>query len=160
MKSFLDKLTIFFVPHFAYILIRFLEKTMKITYVNCEGVWKHWQDGKKCIVAFWHGRLLMMPLVYRGDGITVLISQHRDGELISRAVKRFNIYSIRGSSTRGWLSGVKGLLREYKTGKDLAITPDGPKGPRYIVQNGIINIAKNTQLPIFPITFSALKKKP
>ncbi|MBI3754335.1 MAG: DUF374 domain-containing protein, partial [Deltaproteobacteria bacterium] len=86
--------------------------------------------------------------------------QHRDGELIARTVKRLGIDSVRGSSTRGWLVGVKGLLNEIKKRKDIAITPDGPKGPRFNAQIGIIGLAKITGLPIIPMTFSASKKKP
>jgi len=160
MKSFLDKVTIAIVPHIAYLLIRLIEKTMRISFVNFEGIWKHWEDGNKCVLAFWHGRLIMMPFMYRGLGITALISLHKDGELISRTVKRFGIHSVRGSSTRGWLGGAKELLKYAKKGYDLAITPDGPKGPRYKAQGGVINIAMATGLPIFPIAFSASKKKP
>ncbi|MEK7841555.1 MAG: DUF374 domain-containing protein, partial [Deltaproteobacteria bacterium] len=94
-----------------------------------------------------------------GRGVSVLVSRHRDGELIARTVKRFGIDSARGSSTRGWLGGVKGLLKEVKKGRDIAITPDGPKGPGFNAQMGIINIAKITGLPIIPMTFSASKKK-
>ncbi|OGP32117.1 MAG: hypothetical protein A2073_04945 [Deltaproteobacteria bacterium GWC2_42_11] len=160
MKDFLNRVLLLVVPYIGYLFIKLLEKTMRISYINFVSIWKDWQEGKKCILAFWHGRLSMMPLMYRGYGITVLVSQHRDGELISRTVKRFNIESVRGSSTRGWLSGVKGLLKAAKSGRDLAITPDGPKGPRCKVQSGIINIAKATGLPIVPVAFSASKKKP
>lgn len=159
MKSFLDKITMAVVPYLGYLFIRFLEKTMRISYWDFENIWKDWQDNKKCILAFWHGRLMMMPLMYKGSGITVLVSQHKDGELVSRTMKRFNIDSVRGSSTRGWFRGIKGLLKDARKGRDLAITPDGPKGPRYKAQSGIINIAKNTGFPIFPIAFSASKKK-
>ncbi|MBI5681793.1 MAG: DUF374 domain-containing protein [Deltaproteobacteria bacterium] len=162
MRGLSDKIVVSVLPYLVYLIIRFLEKTLRISYVNFEGIWKHWEEGRKCIITFWHGRLLLMLifLCRYSSGTTALVSQHRDGELISRVIKRFNISSVRGSSTRGWLSGVKGLLREAKKGRDLAITPDGPKGPRYIAQHGIINIAKNTGLPIFPMTFSASKKKP
>ncbi len=159
MKSLLDKITMTAVTYLGYLFIRFMEKSMRISYVNFDNIWKDWQDGKKCVLAFWHGRLMMMPLMYKGSGITVLVSQHKDGELVSRTMKRFNIDSVRGSSTRGWFGGVKGLLKDARKGRDLAITPDGPKGPRYKAQIGIINIAKSTGLPIFPIAFSASKKK-
>ncbi|MBI3753373.1 MAG: lysophospholipid acyltransferase family protein [Deltaproteobacteria bacterium] len=159
IKKVLHKTTIAIAPHIASSLIRFLAKTMRITYINFEKIWGDWQRGKNVIVAFWHGRLMMMPLVYKGRGITILVSQHRDGELIARTVKRLGIDSVRGSSTRGWLGGVKGLLNEMKKGKDIAITPDGPKGPRFIAQTWIIGLAKITGLPIIPMTFGASKKK-
>lgn len=159
MKDMLNKIALAIAPHIAALIIRFLAKTMRISYINFEKVWGDWQSGKNVIVAFWHGRLMMMPLVYKGRGISILVSQHRDGELVARTVKRLGIDSVRGSSTRGWLGGVKGLLNEIKKGKDIAITPDGPKGPRFNAQMGIISLAKITGLPIIPMTFSASKKK-
>lgn len=159
MKKLLNKIIINAAPFLASLLIRFLAKTVRIVYVNFERVWDDWRGGKNIILAFWHGRLLMMPVMYKGRGVSVLVSRHRDGELIARTVKRFGIDSARGSSTRGWLGGVKGLLREVKKGRDIAITPDGPKGPGFNAQMGIINIAKITGLPIIPMTFSASKKK-
>lgn len=159
MKEVLNKLTLAIGPYIAAFIIRYLAKTMKITYVNFERIWNDWQSGKNFIVAFWHGRLMMMPLVYKGRGISILVSQHRDGELVARTVKRLGIDSVRGSSTRGWLGGVKGILNEIKKGKDVAITPDGPKGPKFNAQMGIIGLAKITGLPIIPMTFGASKKK-
>jgi len=173
MKKLLNKIIISAVPFLASLLIRFLAKTVRILYVDFDRVWDDWRDGKNIILAFWHGRLLMMPVMYKGlsapvcrtgrrragRGISVLVSRHRDGELIARTIKRFGIDSARGSSTRGWLGGVKGLLKEVKKGRDIAITPDGPKGPGFNAQMGIINIAKITGLPIIPMTFSASKKK-
>lgn len=160
MKNILNKIAIAIAPFLASVLIKFLAITMRISYVNFEKVWGDWRDGKNVILAFWHGRLLMMPVMYKGRGVSVLVSQHRDGELIARTVKRFGINSVRGSSTRGWLGGIKGLLNEIRGGRDIAITPDGPKGPRFNVQMGIIHLSKITGLPIIPITFSASKKKP
>lgn len=160
MKKILNKITITIAPLIASLLIRFLARSMRITYINYENVWDDWQRGKNIILAFWHGRLLMMPVMYKGNGVAVMVSQHRDGELIARTVRRFGIDSVRGSSTRGWLGGVKGLLNEIKKGKDIAITPDGPKGPRFQAQMGIIGLAKITGLPIIPMTFGASKKKP
>lgn len=159
MKNILNKLTVTIAPFLASLLIRFLAITMRISYVNFEKIRGDWQSSKNVIIAFWHGRLLLMPIMYKGSGVSVLVSQHKDGELIARTVKRFNIDSVRGSSTRGWLGGVKGLLKAVKRGKDIAITPDGPKGPKFNVQMGIIHLAKLTGLPIIPMSFSASKKK-
>ena len=159
MKKLLNKIIISAAPFLASLLIRFLAKTVRIVYVNFERVWDDWRDGKNIILAFWHGRLLMMPVMYKGNGVAVMVSQHRDGELIARTVRRFGIDSVRGSTTRGWLGGIKGLLNEIKKGKDIAITPDGPKGPRFNAQMGIIGLAKITGLPIIPMTFGASKKK-
>ena len=160
-KRFLDKITQGVLPLLASFVIRLLALTMRIRYVGFEDYKKLSGSGKNAIGAFWHGRLLMMPYAYFGKkGVTILVSRHRDGELIVRTVKRFGIASVRGSTTRGWIEGVKGLLESARSGKDLAITPDGPRGPARKAQMGAVQLAKATGLPIIPVTFSASKKKP
>lgn len=159
-KKFLDRLAITVAPALARLMIRFLALTMRKTYVNFEQYRRMLNGGGHIILAFWHGRLLMMPYSYPGRGITILVSQSKDGELITRTVKGFGIESVRGSSTRGWFGGIKGLLRSVQSGRDLAITPDGPRGPAGRAQMGIIQIARATGLPIIPVSFGALKKKP
>ncbi|MFQ6079411.1 MAG: lysophospholipid acyltransferase family protein, partial [Thermodesulfobacteriota bacterium] len=108
---------------------------------------------------FWHGRLLLMPTGYRGKGVAIPISLHQDGELISRTVRYFGFKSIRGSTTRGGFSAMREMLKASEDGYDIAITPDGPRGPRYRVQNGIIELARRTGMPIIPISFNASRKK-
>jgi lysophospholipid acyltransferase (LPLAT)-like uncharacterized protein len=102
----------------------------------------------------------MMPYCYIGKGISILVSQSKDGELIARTVKSFGMDSVRGSTTRGFISGIKGLMKAARAGRDLAITPDGPKGPAQKAQMGAVQIARATGLPIMPLTFGASKKKP
>ena len=101
----------------------------------------------------------MTPLVYGGRGLKILISRHRDGELVTRTVRYFGLGTIRGSSTRGGIAGIKGLVRALQKGYDVAIAPDGPRGPRYKVQPGVIQVAKLSGRPIFPFTFSATPRK-
>ncbi|MBI5560983.1 MAG: lysophospholipid acyltransferase family protein [Deltaproteobacteria bacterium] len=160
MKRMADKITLMLVPLFASLFIRFLALTMRFTYVNFDSYRAGLKQGGRIILAFWHGRLLMMPYSYPGKGITVLVSHHRDGELIARTIKNFGITSVRGSSTRGWFGGVKGLLKSVREGGDIAITPDGPVGPRFKAQMGAVDIASRTNLPIIPMAFGASKKKP
>jgi hypothetical protein len=89
----------------------------------------------------------------------MMISQHRDGEFIARAVKQFGVDSIRGSTTRGGLSALRGMIRFFRSGANLAITPDGPQGPKHVVQNGVIELARQTGAPIVPVTYGASRKK-
>jgi len=109
------------------------------------------------ILAFWHGRLLMIPVAYRRAGrrrVHVLISEHGDGELIARTIDHFGFDSVRGSSRRGALKGMRELIRKVRDGGDFAFTPDGPRGPAYSVQPGVIDLARRTGYPILPITYS------
>jgi lysophospholipid acyltransferase (LPLAT)-like uncharacterized protein len=159
-EKFTDRLALALGPPLAALVIRFLRLTMRITYVNFEDYRTRLDQGGQVILAFWHGRLLMMPYTYFGRGITILVSQSKDGELISRTVRAFGIESVRGSSSRGWFGGIKGLLKSVRAGRDLAITPDGPRGPKEVAQMGIVQIARATGLPIMPMSFGASKKKP
>ena len=97
----------------------------------------------------------MMPYCYREDRISILISQHRDGEMIARTMGWFGHDSIRGSSTRGGTSALKAVVKQLRAGKDVAFTPDGPRGPRHRVQGGVIQAARLGGVPIVPVTFSA-----
>ncbi len=147
------------IPKFGYWLIRGLGRTMNWSVEGAEPVDQLYAQGKRIIIAFWHGQQLMMPLAYRGNGAHILISQHRDGEMICRIVKRFGFGAVRGSSTRGGSVALRQLIRLGRSGVDLVVTPDGPKGPRHIVQKGVIQLAQATGLPIVPLTFACSKKK-
>lgn len=110
---------------------------------------------ERLILAFWHRHLLLMPWGYRGRRISVLVSRHRDGELIARTVARLGIDSSRGSTTRGGVAGLRELLRKARAGYDLAFTPDGPRGPAGRVQPGVIHAAAATGFPIQPVAMAA-----
>jgi lysophospholipid acyltransferase (LPLAT)-like uncharacterized protein len=101
----------------------------------------------------------MMPFLPRPGKTGMLISQHRDGEFIARAIKFLGIDSVRGSTTRGGLSALRGMDRYYREGGNLAITPDGPQGPKHVVQMGVIELARLTGSPIFPLAYGASRKR-
>lgn len=83
-----------------------------------------------------------------------MISEHRDGELIAKVTGQMGFGAVRGSTTRGRIKALKGIVRAVKR-FDGAITPDGPRGPRYVVQPGTISAAQLSSVPILPITSSA-----
>ncbi|MBI5562239.1 MAG: DUF374 domain-containing protein [Deltaproteobacteria bacterium] len=159
-KKLLDTIGVRVMPFAAFWIIRCLAATMRFSFVNSEWVRERARNGQNSIYAFWHGRLMMMPFSYEGPGVTILVSGSRDGELVSRTVARFGIASVRGSTSRGWMQGLKGILRSVRSGRDIAITPDGPKGPRFRAQMGAVQVARATGLPIVPMSFGASKKKP
>ncbi len=117
----------------------------------------HWDQDKPFILAFWHGRLLMMPQCWRGDkAIHMLISQHRDGQLIARTVGHFGIKTVEGSSTRGGAGALRAMLKALKAGECIGITPDGPKGPRMrVASDGIVAVARMSGCPVIPATYAA-----
>ncbi len=107
------------------------------------------------IYALWHGRLFLPLYINRGKGLRVLVSEHRDGELIAQVLLRCGYRVVRGSTTRGGKKAMISLLRASKDGGGFAFTPDGPRGPRGGVQPGIIFFARKTGFPILPITGSS-----
>ena len=111
--------------------------------------------GEPVIFAFWHGHLLPLVHFHRNEGIVVLVSDHSDGEYIARVILRHGFGVARGSSTRGGVKGLKGILRAAREGHDLGITPDGPKGPRQAVKLGTVVAAQLTGLPIIPVSVGA-----
>lgn len=148
-------------PFFTHALVHFLRFTMRIEEVNRQVTEQFVRDGDEepVILAFWHSRLLMMPLLCRKRRVTMLISRHRDGELIRQAVTFFPVDFARGSTTRGGLHALRKLVRALENGSHVAVTPDGPKGPRNQAQHGVIIVASLTGKPIVPITFSASRRK-
>ena len=135
-----------------------LGKTTRKRYVGAEELIAHWQRGEQVILTFWHSRILLMPFpyrTYRGQKACIMNSIHRDGEIITRVIKRFGVKAVRGSSTRGWMGGLKGMLEAYRQGCDLIVVPDGPRGPRHQAKPGVLQLARATGAPIFPVTYSA-----
>ncbi len=148
----LEKIKYFLVGIFGSIIIRLLFSTMSIKEIPDGYSQNLERQGKHAIYVFWHAHMLLPAYVGRQRNVKVLISQHRDGEYISQVVQRLGYGVARGSTTRG---GAKALLRMIKKIKEesmsLAITPDGPKGPRFVVQSGAILLGQKTQYPIIPV---------
>lgn len=154
-----NRLILRLMPRLAARVMRWLYRLLRIVHVNRDSPESCWAKGERIIFAFWHGRLLMMPFAYPGKPVATLISQHRDGEYISRIAVVFGSRVIRGSATRGGVRAFKQMILALKEGLDLVITPDGPKGPRAKVKSGVIELAKLTGAPIVPVTFSAARRR-
>ncbi|HEX2201683.1 MAG TPA: lysophospholipid acyltransferase family protein [Longimicrobium sp.] len=135
-----------------------LNRLMGTTRVSTEGeenFRRFWREGKPVVFTLWHGRLLPCTYHHRGQGVVTLISQHRDGEYITRVVRKWGYTAVRGSSTRGGLEALRELIRHVKDGRSLAITPDGPRGPREKMKAGPVIIAQRTGAPIIPVVSGA-----
>jgi lysophospholipid acyltransferase (LPLAT)-like uncharacterized protein len=107
------------------------------------------------IFAPWHGQLLPLLFHHRNEGVSILISEHGDGEIIARIAKGLGYRSVRGSTSRGAARALLGLVRELEEGHDLAITPDGPRGPARSVAPGILVVAQRSGAPIVPTVATA-----
>jgi len=157
--SWKDKILLVIVPRFYFLCLRLLSLTTRKKILFPERADQFWAKDQKIIAAFWHQRLLMMPLYPYPGRVGMMSGLHRDSEFIVRAVRRFGIEFVRGSTTRASLSALRGMVRLFRTGATLAVTPDGPQGPIYVVHMGVIELARQTGAPIVPITYSASRKK-
>jgi lysophospholipid acyltransferase (LPLAT)-like uncharacterized protein len=108
------------------------------------------RPGQSRIFLFWHECLLLPTHCYAKDGVAALVSQHRDGELIAQVVRMLRGVSIRGSTTRGGAAALRRMIQQGRA-TQLAITPDGPQGPRRIVQPGAVYLAGRCAMPIVPL---------
>ncbi len=137
----------------AWIVVKAVGNTLRITE---HGPDEYFRDGgKPAIFALWHGRLFFPMFCRRDRGIYVLVSEHRDGEIITSALDSAGFDTVRGSTTRGSTRALVRLIRLIRGGAQVAFTPDGPKGPRWKFQPGAVYLAAKTGLPIIPITGSA-----
>jgi lysophospholipid acyltransferase (LPLAT)-like uncharacterized protein len=109
---------------------------------------------KPFIFILWHGQLLPLLYRHRREGVAVLISEHGDGEIIARIAMSLGYETVRGSSSRGAARALLGLARAVEEGHDLAITPDGPRGPAKSFAPGALVIAQRTGVPLIAATAS------
>lgn len=129
-------------------LVRLLASTWRFEEVNA-APWRALRaDGKPFIFALWHGHLLAQTWLRRREGITVMISEHRDGEIIARLVESWGYQTVRGSTSRGAGRALLGMVRELQSGKEFAITPDGPRGPAGEAAPGVLLASQRAHVPI------------
>ena len=139
----------------GWAVVRALMATVRMRVIGDEHRAGLEEQGIPPVLVCWHGHLL--PLVYlrRNQGVVVLASEHRDGEYITRILGRLGFGAARGSSTRGGSRGLRELVRAARSGRILAVTPDGPKGPRHQVKGGALLAARITGRPILPMAAGA-----
>jgi lysophospholipid acyltransferase (LPLAT)-like uncharacterized protein len=142
-------------PPLLTFTLRLLRWTVRVDTVGGEPLRARWANGERAIVAFWHNRLLMLPLIAEGQPICILVSQHRDGEIATHLLDAWGVSTVRGSATRGAVGGFLRLVDAYRHGHTIAMVPDGPRGPRYVAKPGVVYLAKALGSPIYPIAYAA-----
>jgi len=144
----------------VYGLIRGLAATIRFELEDRAGQFKGAPTGK-VIFSTWHNRLALSLMIYRRYVIRVaperrmaaMVSASRDGGLLARVLEHFGVEPVRGSSSRRGPQALREMISWAESGYDLAITPDGPRGPCYQVQDGVISTAQLTGLPIVPVSY-------
>ncbi len=146
-----------FLVWFSSWLIHLIGSTLRLT-VEDRGHVIDLPDHPPVIIAFWHNRVALMAYFYERFNIRrtalTFISRSRDGQFITDVAARFGIKAVRGSSSRHGVSAMLAAVRAADDSHvDLVITPDGPRGPRYQIQPGLIRLAQMTQRPIVGVTY-------
>ncbi len=136
--------------------------TLKITRVNADQFDELKRNGKNVVVAFWHGSMFVGWFLHRSQtnwNISALVSQSSDGEFLSTILERWNFTMIRGSSHIGGTEAMQLMVEEVESGSSLAITPDGPRGPRHEMKMGAVRVAQRAGVPLIVVGIAAATKK-
>ena len=144
------------IPILAYLLLGTMHRLLRVRHVRAH----HIEGAPQHVIAFWH-ECILQALYSRWRRPTITISSDsKDGDIMVSVLKLYGIHDpARGSSTRGGTKALRHVLRATRNGINIAVTPDGPKGPPHVVKEGLVYIAQMSGLPIVPFHFTAERKK-
>jgi lysophospholipid acyltransferase (LPLAT)-like uncharacterized protein len=143
------------VQHAGGALIDTLLRTVRFDVSNTSFYERYWAAGRPVIFVLWHGRLLPLGYVHRGQGVYGLASLSADGEYIARILQHWGMPMVRGSSSRGGDTAFREMVRVVRSGASMSITPDGPRGPREVLKPGVLQLAQLTGAPLIPVAAAA-----
>jgi lysophospholipid acyltransferase (LPLAT)-like uncharacterized protein len=132
-------------------VLQVLARTWRFRVVNAQAIGDLRAAKRNFIFSLWHGQLLPLLWHHRDEGVVLLISEHRDGELVARAAESLGYALVRGSTTRGADRALISIIRELQAGREVAITPDGPKGPAGKYAPGALIAAQKANSVILPV---------
>lgn len=150
-----DRLALALAEYLGSVLFRLVYSTIRFEVDGREFQGETWGRGEAVVFVTWHGRLLPLLYLYRDKGLTMLVSRHRDGEYLTRVGRRLGYDAVRGSSTRGGYPALRELVRRLRRGESLAITPDGPLGPKEEFKPGALQAARMAGAPVIPVMAGA-----
>lgn len=136
--------------------MKLLVSTLRLEVRDLSGIGSPETAVPPAIYILWHNRFFTVPAAWnkicrRHRQCVALTSASRDGDMVARAMAVFGLGAVRGSSSRRAVAALVGLKRALQDGLDVCLTPDGPRGPRYQIQPGVINLAESTGAPIIPV---------
>ncbi len=142
---------------FTFLYIRAVNLTSSIQFENESIPKQFWNNDKPFILAFWHSQLMMIGFAWKKkQNVNILASSHSDGRFGAIVGKYFNLNNIQTSEKNKSVS-LRSIFKLLNDNNYIGITPDGPRGPKEIVSEGIIKIAKSSKVPIIPIGFWSSK---
>lgn len=148
--------------HVVGLYMRFVDATTRWEFDGLAAVEPYWKQGRPIVVVGWHGRIMQMHKCWPRSGYKrafVLVSQSRDGEAIAEAVHALGYQTVRGSTAKagknkGALPALREMLARLGKGETIALTPDGPRGPRQRMGLGAIQLARLSGAPIVPVAWA------
>ncbi len=154
-QSFLHRIICFCTRYIGAFFVRCLMWTLRIDWGDLP--YHSFRDCPPAIYALWHNRLLLLIGVGSqfSHRVCTLASQSKDGDIVASLLQQLGYHVVRGSSSRGGYQALRALIRQPKIPMSIALTVDGPKGPRYQIKDGIFYVAAKRQMPIIPITYCA-----
>lgn len=146
--------------YLVWIVVRLVAASLRWRWTDRSGMLVP-EDSRRMIFAIWHNRLFLSLVLYQkgigsrkpGRQLAAIVSASRDGGLLAHVLKLFKVVGIRGSSSRRGAQALRELKSAAEMGLDLAVTPDGPRGPKYDPHPGVIALGQMTQLPIVPVSY-------
>lgn len=149
----------FFVSVAGWFVVQCVGRTSRIKLIRSAGYQGRRDRNLPVIYAFWHRYQVLMLFVHRGEGVHVLVSRSKDGELIAQTLHRLGFKTARGSSSRGGGAALLKLVDVLKGGGSAAFTPDGPRGPLRSVQPGVLALAAKMEVPVVPLAWAGHRVK-
>lgn len=142
----------------AFMFYSALRATWRVRVHETPELREYLSTNRLFVIAHWHGDELGILYLLRRYGCAVITSTSKDGEIINQVVNLMGAKSSRGSSTRGGVSALKGIIRLAREGYRPTVAVDGPKGPLHVVKPGVFEISKIVSAPIFPISVACSRK--
>jgi lysophospholipid acyltransferase (LPLAT)-like uncharacterized protein len=137
------------------VFVRLLGRTWRYRVTHDHAVKRLRSDRRPMVFSLWHGEMLPLLYLHRDQGVTVLISEHADGEIIARIATRLGYRTVRGSTSRGAARALLELTRVLEDGGELAVTPDGPRGPARSFAPGIAIVAHRAGAAVIGVVATA-----
>ncbi len=150
-----NRLLFYLGTHFGHLAVLILGATWRLRVTGFDGAESYMRARKPLVMVTWHGRLIGSTYHCRKRNVVAMISQHRDGELVSQVVEKIGYETVRGSSTRGGSAAALSMIDKVRAGQTAAMIGDGPRGPIYKLKPGAAYIALMSGADVIPVIFAA-----
>jgi len=158
MASFKKKILKQLGPKLLLLLITFIGLTCRLRVIGGENIESLKAEGKNWIYLLWHNNIAIASWVLRKENLIIMASASRDGGLAAEILENFGYEIVRGSTSKGGLKAMLSIVKSIKSGRTIALTPDGPRGPKYVLQKGPIVIAQKSEVPLVPIDIQSTRQ--